>query len=137
MANGEIAHHKQFLHSPQCFQKLSGKRNIEITLLLSIHPAVIYNLTCWHIGRQHKFLWTHLFLNQTPLFLCLIRCSWVVSVGDFKLGTPSLIPSHGTTVMVECLSQGTFPSLVLVCLPRDHEYVKCCYDITEIILKAA
>ena len=33
--------------------------------------------------------------------------------------------------------QGTFSSLVLVCLPKDHEYVNCHRDITEIMLKGA
>ena len=31
--------------------------------------------------------------------------------------------------------QGTFPRIVLVCLPRDHKQVNSCCDITEIMLK--
>ena len=50
-----------------------------------------------------------------------IRRGLVVSVGDLEPGVPGSIPSSGAMVMMECLGQGTFPSLALVCLPRDHE----------------
>ena len=35
------------------------------------------------------------------------------------------------------LEQSMTPSLALVCLPGDHEYVSCCRDITRIMLKMA
>ena len=46
----------------------------------------------------------------------------VVSVGDLKPGVPGSIHSRGTTGMGwSALGQGTFSSLVMVCLPRGHE----------------
>ena len=59
----------------------------------------------------------------------------MVSVGDSKPGVTSSIPSLGGHGRV--LLSKEFRSLTLACLHRDHDYVSCSCDITELLFKMA
>ena len=55
-----------------------------------------------------------------------------------QLSNSRLISSR-EAFMVECPWKGILPSqvILMVYLPRDDQYVNCCRDITEIMLKTA
>ena len=133
MTKVQIAQNKQFLLLPRRFQLYSV---IVPTRDLLYFLVDFFKVVCCRFVVFGN--WLILACSDIPNYRCIlthmhkktfenivtngeIAQLYSIIILSFCRDFPCSIPSCGTSVMASALGQSTFTSIVLVCLPRDHE----------------